>query len=179
MGMQYTGQAPASVLANAAAPAPTQGQGQVPGQGPASPTLPDSATTATTNITSNTDHTAVSRASTSSISLSSLAAFSAPSPGTFRHSEDTREAPSGLVAKALSMAVPHPKLQVLSRGNSGSHLGGSRDPSSDVEKQDEVDADWEKREARKLKSFSYVPSHAVRKYQLADGRVYLAMTSAG
>ena len=134
-------------LAPSGHPALQAAQAQVQAK---SPTPSNSANTESTSTTSTATHhrSNESRGSSSSISLASIAAFSNPAPGTFRHSEDTREAPTSLVAKALYMAAPHPKLQIISRGLPG---GGEQ-----AEKQDgQGDAgDWKKKEARKLKSFS-------------------------
>jgi hypothetical protein len=117
-----------------------------------SPTLPNSATTEATATTHHRSNE--SRGSSSSISLASIAAFSNPAPGTFRHSEDTREAPTSLVAKALYMAAPHPKLQIISRGAPGG--GGSANANEQQQQigKTEEDGDWKKKEARKLKAFS-------------------------
>lgn len=130
------------------APAGFSGQAQAK-----SPTLPNSATTEGTAALGTTSHhrSNESRGSSSSISLASIAAFSNPAPGTFlHHTSDTREAPTSLVAKALYMAAPHPKLQIMSRGVNSSSLF---EQASKTEAQADVE-DWKKREARKLKSFS-------------------------
>lgn len=115
-----------------------------------SPTLPNSATTEATATSGGTHHRSnESRGSSSSISLASIAAFSNPAPGTFHHSSDTREAPTSIVAKALYMAAPHPKLHIVSRGTGSSGFEQARHTEAQAEEQD-----WKKKEARKLKSFS-------------------------
>lgn len=85
-------------------------------------------------------------------SLASIAAFSNPAPGTFRHSLDTQDAPSTILGRALAMAAPHPKLQIMKA------KGGVRESANveniDIENGPPGDHDLRKRESRKLKSYS-------------------------
>ena len=88
--------------------------------------------------------------STSAASLTSFAAFSQPPQGIVRHSLDTTEAPTNIFARALHMAAPHPKLQVISRG-AGGHAPRQ---SEEIAKPETPDGDWLKKEAQKLKSIN-------------------------
>lgn len=120
-------------------------------------TQPNSANTDITQATAQSAATnASSHRSTSSTgsisSLASIAAFGHPAPGTFRHSLDTQDAPSGIFARALAMAAPHPKLQIIkAKGARDSH----NIENIDIEETAGFDEDELRRlEARKLKSFS-------------------------
>ena len=112
---------------------------------PTSQNTSSSATLGTHHRSNNSDGSA------STTSLASLAAFSNPPPGLLRHSVDTQDAPASIFAKALSMASPHPKLQIIGRSETGNSVN-----SQTVEVAASPDEDWQKREARKLKSFLYV-----------------------
>lgn len=93
-----------------------------------------------------------SNVSDSGFSLASIAAFANPPPGMIAHSSDTKDAPRSKFARALAAAAPHPRLQVMSAGGTAA-AGSIRD--CDLEAGGEGER-WKDREARKLKSFSYV-----------------------
>ncbi|KAL7009506.1 hypothetical protein EMMF5_001137 [Cystobasidiomycetes sp. EMM_F5] len=98
----------------------------------------------------NTQHRSnASTDSSSSSSLASIAAFSHPPQGMVRHSLDTQEAPSNIFARALHMAAPHPKLQVIGRG-----AGGTTHAKDNAVVDAQEDTQWKHDEARKLRSFT-------------------------
>lgn len=138
---------------------------------PTSVTQPNSAST---DITQATAQSAISATTTSShrssssndsvSSLASIAAFSNPAPGTFRHSLDTQDAPSTILGRALAMAAPHPKLQIMkTKGLRDSH----NIENIDIENHLPGDPELRKRESRKLKTYSMsrhsvISQHSVR-----------------
>lgn len=125
----------------------------------ATPTQPNSASTDITQATAQsaaTSGTVSSHRSSSSndsvSSLASIAAFSNPVPGTFRHSLDTQDAPSTLLGRALAMAAPHPKLQVMKA--KGAVRESANIENIDIEGGPPGDPELRKRESRKLKAYS-------------------------
>lgn len=130
---------------------------------PANTTQPNSANT---DITQATAQSAVTGSTTGSgtvtsshrssssndsvSSLASIAAFSNPAPGTFRHSLDTQDAPSTMLGRALAMAAPHPKLQIMkAKGIRDSHNIENIDVENGLPP-DHSEVELSKREPRKL-----------------------------
>lgn len=127
-------------------------------QSPTQPTSASSGQSASANVQSAKNNTSQHRSSssndsTSSSSLASIAAFSNPPPGLIRHSFDTTDAPSSHLARLFSMATPHPKLQVIGRSSPSPQQNNDWE-APEMEIAAGNDEDWQKKEARKLKSFS-------------------------
>lgn len=146
---------------------------------PTSLTQPNSASTDITQATAQSTITSTAtsshRSSSSNDSVSSLAsiaAFSNPAPGTFRHSLDTQDAPSTMLGRALAMAAPYPKLQIMkNKGVRDSH----NIENIDVENGLPGDPELRKRESRKLKSYSMsrysvISQHSIRSQEQQRGR---------